>query len=98
MKKLESYGWPGNVRELLHAIERAVILGESEVLQPDDFFFPLPSVKEAAPPGEELNLKEIEKLAIQRALAKHGGNISQAAKDLGLSRPALYRRLQQDDI
>jgi DNA-binding NtrC family response regulator len=98
LKKLESYDWPGNVRELQHAIERAVILSESEALQPADFFFPVPVAKEASLLGEDFNLGEIERLAVHRALTKHGGNISQAAKELGLSRAALYRRLQKHDL
>ncbi|MDH4270706.1 MAG: sigma 54-interacting transcriptional regulator, partial [Candidatus Aminicenantes bacterium] len=98
LKKLESYGWPGNVRELQHAIERAIILSESEALQPADFFFPTETPKESSPLAEGLNLGNIENLTIHRALAKHGGNISQAAKELGLSRAALYRRLQKHDI
>jgi DNA-binding NtrC family response regulator len=98
MKKLESYDWPGNVRELQHAIERAVILSESEALQPVDFFFPVPAAGRTAFSGEDFNLGEIERLAIHKALTKHGGNISQAAKELGLSRAALYRRLQKHDL
>ncbi|MBN2409545.1 MAG: sigma-54-dependent Fis family transcriptional regulator, partial [Candidatus Aminicenantes bacterium] len=98
VKKLESYGWPGNVRELQHAIERAVILSESDALQPADFFFPEETKKETPRVADELNLGKIENLAIHQALAKHGGNISQAAKELGLSRAALYRRLQKHDL
>jgi two-component system response regulator HydG len=98
LKKLESYTWPGNVRELQHAIERAIILSESEALQPADFFFPSETDKEASLLAAELNLGKIENLAIHKALTKHGGNISQAAKELGLSRAALYRRLQKHDI
>ncbi len=98
LKKLESYAWPGNVRELQHAIERAVILSETEALQPADFFFPVPPAREAALLGEDYNLEEIEKRAIHQALTKSGGNISQAAKELGLSRAALYRRMQKHDL
>ena len=97
-KKLTSYGWPGNVRELQHAIERAIILSDSEVLQPADFLFPAEEGKVSPLLAEELNLGKIENLAIHRALSKHGGNISQAAKELGLSRAALYRRLQKHDL
>jgi len=97
-KKLESYSWPGNVRELQHAIERAIILSETEALQPADFFLPEETAKEASLSGADYNLEEIEKRAIHKALTKHGGNISQAAKELGLSRAALYRRLQKHDI
>ena len=95
VKKLEKYQWPGNVRELQHAVERAVIMSESDALHPSDFFF---SAKE--PLGEVVgvdgfNLDEAEKTLIRRALSKYGGNISQAAKELGLTRAALYRRLEK---
>ena len=92
IKKLEKYPWPGNVRELQHAVERAVIMSESDTLHPSDFFF---TAKE--PPGEVVgfNLDEAEKTLIRRALSKFGGNISQAAKELGLTRAALYRRLEK---
>jgi two-component system, NtrC family, response regulator HydG len=97
-KKLESYSWPGNVRELQHAIERAIILSEADALQPADFLLPAEKSKEASLADADNKLDEIEKRAIRRALTKHGGNISQAAKELGLSRAALYRRLQKHDI
>lgn len=95
LKKLEKYQWPGNVRELQHAVERAVIMSESDTLHPSDFFF---TAKE--PPGgvvgvDGFNLDEAEKTLIRRALSKYGGNISQAAKELGLTRAALYRRLEK---
>jgi DNA-binding NtrC family response regulator len=95
LKKLEKYRWPGNVRELQHAVERAVIMSDSRSLQPSDFFF---SVQ---PPGadtvtlERFNLDEVEKTVIRKALAKHQGNVSQAAHELGLTRAALYRRLEK---
>ncbi len=97
LKKLEKYGWPGNVRELQHAIERAVIMGEEQVLQPDDFFFKEAGAKAEGPglAADDYNLEEIEKNAIRKALSKHGGNISQVAKELGLSRASLYRRLEK---
>jgi DNA-binding NtrC family response regulator len=92
---LESYPWPGNIRELRHAIERATILADGEQLTPDDF--PFATVTRAAPAAEgaglDLDLERIERRTIQQALAVHGGNISQAAAALGLTRPALYRRM-----
>lgn len=96
LKKLASYPWPGNVRELRHAIERAVILCDSPVLQPDDFLFTHPN--QSSPKESELdtyNLEEVEKHAIKQALKKHNGNISHAARELGLTRAALYRRLEK---
>jgi DNA-binding NtrC family response regulator len=95
LNKLERYRWPGNVRELQHAIERAVIMSESTVLQPTDFFFP---TRETTGDGivlESYNLEEIERLAIQKAIRKNGGNISRAATELGLTRASLYRRMEK---
>jgi len=95
LKRLEKYHWPGNVRELQHAIERAVIMSDSQVLQPTDFFFPVQEQKEDSMSFEDYNLVDIEKLVIHRAISKHGGNITHAAKELGLSRASLYRRLEK---
>jgi DNA-binding NtrC family response regulator len=95
MKKLEKYNWPGNVRELQHAIERAVIMSDDRVLQPADFFFPQSETKEDGMVFDDLNLEDIEKTIIRKVISKHGGNISHAAKELGLSRTSLYRRLEK---
>ncbi len=95
MKRLEKYHWPGNVRELQHAIERAIIMSESRILQPSDFFFPATAVRGDALVFDDYNLEEMEKLIIHRAIDKHGGNITLAAKELGLSRASLYRRLEK---
>lgn len=95
MKRLEKYHWPGNVRELQHAIERAIIMSESQVLQPSDFFFPTHETKGEDMAFEDYNLEDIEKLAIHKAINKHGGNITHAAKELGLSRASLYRRMEK---
>jgi len=94
-KKLEKYSWPGNVRELQHAAERAVIMSEAPILQPSDFFFTAAEAREDALVFEDYNLEDVEKVVIQKALSKHGGNISHAAKELGLTRAALYRRLEK---
>lgn len=95
MKRLEKYHWPGNVRELQHAIERAIIMSESQVLQPSDFFFPTQETTGEDMAFEDYNLEDIEKLAIHKAIGKHGGNITHAAKELGLSRASLYRRMEK---
>jgi transcriptional regulator with PAS, ATPase and Fis domain len=95
LKKLEKYHWPGNVRELQHAIERSVIMSESNMLQAQDFFLFSPEKREDRLAVEDFNLEKIEKLAIGKAVAKHKGNISHAAKELGISRTALYRRLEK---
>jgi two-component system response regulator HydG len=93
LRKLRQYAWPGNVRELEHAVERALILSENNVLAPGDFF--LTSSEEGDDAGSERTstLSDVERSAIQKALARHGGNITQTAKELGLTRTALYRRL-----
>ena len=95
MKRVEKYPWPGNVRELQHAIERAVIMSDSTTFQPSDFFFPSIGTKEDSLIFEDYNLEEMEKMVIRKALSKHGGNISLAAKELGLSRTSLYRRFEK---
>ncbi|MFD2514629.1 sigma-54-dependent transcriptional regulator [Pontibacter locisalis] len=103
LQKLKQHSWPGNVRELQHAVERAIILAEGNVLQPQDFSF---SPVEMAPatyaaayiPETPVPLSEIERETIVRALEKNKGNISKTAKELGLTRTALYRRLNKHDI
>jgi transcriptional regulator with PAS, ATPase and Fis domain len=92
---LEKYSWPGNVRELRHAVERATILAGSDRLVPQDFpfVFNSPTARGSAAMAEDLDLERLEKRAIERALARHAGNISQAAETLGVTRPALYRRM-----
>ena len=96
LRKLERYDWPGNVRELKHSIERAVIMSEHRVLQPSDFFF---SPAEEAGAGEfaldSYNLEEVERTVVLKAIRKHGGNISHAADELGLTRTSLYRRIEK---
>jgi len=95
LDKLEQYSWPGNVRELEHAVERALILSEDDILQAEDFFLTDSSSSGDADLNVETQLDELEKGVIQKALAKHGGNVTQTAKDLGLTRTALYRRLEK---
>ncbi len=93
MQALLEHTWPGNVRELGHAVERAVLLAQGDTLRAVDFGLREGS---AAPPRfEDMTLEEVEKLLIRRAMERHGGNVSHAARALGLSRSALYRRLDQ---
>jgi len=92
---LGQYNWPGNVRELQHALERAVILSDSKVLQPEDFFPTLDRTADEYFRPDDYNLKDIEKNVILKAMRKHGGNVSQAARELGLTRASLYRRMQK---
>ena len=98
MKKLRQYNWPGNVRELQHAIERAVILSESKILQPNDFMLKAPQNTGDEGTLGTYNIEDIERDVIQRVLRKSNGNISQAAKELGLTRASLYRRLEKYGI
>ncbi len=96
MQALLAYGWPGNVRELAHALERAVLLAEGDTVRSIDL--------NLRPPGdgparlEDLSLEEVERVLIQKSLARSDGNVSAAAKALGLSRSALYRRLQRHGL
>ena len=92
-KLLLSHGWPGNVRELDHAIERAVLMSQGEVLQARDLG--LQPGRDASRRLEDMSLEEVESFLIQKTLAQCDGNVSRAAEKLGLSRSALYRRLQR---
>jgi DNA-binding NtrC family response regulator len=104
MAALVAHDWPGNVRALRHAVERAVILGQGGVLRIEDF--PLGSAPArlpaaavvAAPAADDLNLDRVEKRLVEEALRKHGYNISLAAAELGLSRAALYRRMEKHGL
>lgn len=95
---LKSYHWPGNIRELEHAVERAVILSDESVLSPGDFLLTSGTGASHEIPVDDLNLEEIEKTVIQKALEKHQGNISRAADDLGLTRTSLYRRMEKYEL
>ena len=97
MKILQKYNWPGNVRELQHALERAVIMSNSQVLNPEDFFFTSNSTRsdESNVTLDDYHLEEVEKILIRKVLTKHDGNITQAASELGLTRSSLYRRLEK---
>ena len=96
MQALLRYAWPGNVRELAHAIERATLLAQGEVVQPGDLALQ-PSTA-AAPSLEDMSLEDVERVLISKAMARYEGNVSQAANALGLSRSALYRRLQRHGL
>ncbi|MDL2208438.1 sigma-54 dependent transcriptional regulator [Parabacteroides sp. OttesenSCG-928-O15] len=92
--KIQQYGWPGNVRELQHAIERAVILSNGTMLRQEDFMLrPAPQTRKNT--SEELNLSLLEKEAIERALRRADGNVTRAAELLGITRFALYRKLEK---
>ena len=93
MQALLDYPWPGNVRELEHTVERAVLMAQGNVVGARDMG--LRSARGDARRLEDMSLEEVESFLIQKALARHDGNVGQAAQSLGLSRSALYRRLQR---
>jgi DNA-binding NtrC family response regulator len=100
LRSLQEYPWPGNVRELRHAVERAIILSEGAVLDVSDFLMEKP-VQHPTKENQTLanyKLDEVERQTIQAALALHQGNISRAAKELGITRTALYRRMEKHDL
>src|SRR6202521_123475 len=96
MQAMLEYSWPGNVRELDHAVERAVLLSSGDLVRVSDLSLRNP--RESTQRMEDLSLEEVESLLIRKAIDRYGGNISQAADALGLSRSALYRRLQKYGI
>ena len=95
-RALLEHAWPGNVRELEHAIERAVLLSREGRIEPADLL--LRPAADGSMRLEEMTLDEVERHVIRRALERHEGNVSRAAHALGVSRSALYRRLQQHGI
>lgn len=96
LNKLKQYHWPGNIREFQHAMERAVIMTETATLQPHDFLLSKPEQQQDQ--MVNLNLKELEKQAIEKAVIKHQGNMSKAAQELGLGRTTLYRKMARHGI
>jgi DNA-binding NtrC family response regulator len=93
MRALLAHAWPGNVRELRHAVERAVLMASGSTVTSDDLGLQ-PTRASGASSLDDLTLEDAEKLLIQRALTRHAGNVSRAADALGVSRSALYRRIQ----
>ncbi|MBN3518560.1 sigma-54-dependent Fis family transcriptional regulator [Algoriphagus lutimaris] len=98
IKRMMKYHWPGNIRELQHSIERAVIMSNHNVLQPEDLFLQKmqqPENKDESVSLEHLNIEDVERILIRKALQKHNGHITRAAEELGLTRSSLYRRLEK---
>jgi DNA-binding NtrC family response regulator len=93
MEKLLRYSWPGNVRELQHAIEKAVILSDKDILSPDDFF--TRNKPGSSPYNSAPTLEEMEKQLIQQALDRNNGNFSAAATQLGITRQTLYNKMKR---
>lgn len=94
LQLLQQHPWPGNVRELSHVMERAVLLAQGPQIQAGDLALK-PVARESSAQLEEMSIEEVEALLIKKALARYDGNVSKAAEALGLSRGALYRRLQR---
>jgi two-component system, NtrC family, response regulator len=103
LRHLEAQPWPGNVRQLRQAIERTMLMGETEVLDAAAFkqtmdLEPAEAERDVLPPVGSMTIDEIEKAMILKSMKHHGGNISKVAQALGLSRAALYRRLEKYEI
>ena len=96
LRVLLAHPWPGNVRELDHVLERAVLMAREHVVEAADLG--LRAAAHGPAVLEQMTLDEVERVLIQKALARHGGNVSDAAKTLGLSRSALYRRLERHGL
>ncbi len=100
IKKLKTHDFPGNVRELQYVLERAVIMADGSVLNSDDLVFS--SIERSIKPNRlettSLNLDDVEKKTILTVLEKHKGNVSKSAKELGITRAALYRRLDKYEL
>ena len=96
LEALLAHPWPGNVRELDHAVERAVLMATGSQVRARDLGLNLPTTD--ARSLDDMSLEEVEQLLIRKALARHDGNVSRAAEALGLSRSALYRRLQRHGL
>ncbi len=101
LEKMKNYRWPGNVRELKHTVERAVIMGEGATIRAADLTLSAPQPATTRPEERDalgagsLDLERLERAAVRKALSKHGGNVSRAADELGISRKALYRRIEK---
>jgi DNA-binding NtrC family response regulator len=95
VQRLREYSWPGNVRQLRSVLENAVAFSETETLEPTDLLLPKGTIQ-AEPPS--LNLEELEKWAIRQALRLTGGNISQAARELGIVRDTLTSKMKKFGI
>jgi len=98
ISKLKKHDFPGNVRELQYILERAVIMTDDAVLKPEDLVFSSIERPRATSSPKTMNLDDIEKNAILTVLEKNKGNVSKSAKELGITRAALYRRLDKYEL
>jgi len=97
---LQSHHWPGNIREMQHTVERGVIMCDNNIIEVSDFNLTeiRKRITRKSTAYDNLNLQDIEKLLVEKAMQKHDSNISKAAKELGLTRAALYRRLEKFNL
>jgi DNA-binding NtrC family response regulator len=98
--KLKKHDFPGNVRELQYVLERAIIMADGNILHPEDLVFSSieRSTKTTTLETQSLKLDDLEKNAILQVLEKYSGNVSKSAKELGITRAALYRRLEKYEL
>ena len=97
IKKLKSYHWPGNIRELQHSVEKAVILNEGKIIN-DHRFFIQRDENISGPLDEPKTLEDMEKQMIQKSIEQNLGNLSKVAKELGITRATLYRKMDKYKI
>ncbi len=95
LQSLKNYPWPGNIRELEHSIEKAVILSDSRVIQADDLFLKKVPLSGNNPANVPASFDDYEKTIIRKTLLRNMGNLSNAARELGISRPTLYKKIKQ---
>jgi DNA-binding NtrC family response regulator len=95
MQKLLQHAWPGNVRELDHVVQRAVLMAKGDAVMVSDLGLEL---REASPRLDEMSLEDVERHLIKKTLERCGGNVTEAANELGLSRSAMYRRVQKHGL
>jgi len=96
LKAMQDYSWPGNVRELDHTIERAVLMAGDDTIRGDDLGFS--GGHASTTRMDEMSLEEVERFLVEKAMTRFDGNVTEAAKALGLSRSALYRRIEKYGI
>jgi transcriptional regulator with PAS, ATPase and Fis domain len=93
------HNYPGNVRELQYAVERAVIMADGDMLTDENIVFsPIEQKAQRVSILQTNNLEDLERIAIEQIVEKHKGNIAKAAKELGLTRASLYRRLEKYEL
>jgi DNA-binding NtrC family response regulator len=95
LQKIMNHAWPGNVRELDHVVQRAVLMSKDEVVTAADLGLEL---RESAPRLDDMSLEDVERYLIKKTLERCGGNVTDAPKELGLSRSAMYRRVQKHGL